>query len=95
LDQTSGKNVMTAKHNLILEGRRTLNVSGVKDVTEFDEGKVMLLTEAGELYVEGEKLHINNFSQQTGELDLDGRINSLIYNEHQEKEGGFFSRLFR
>ena len=59
------------KHNIILENRKTLNVSGVKDVSEFDDGKVIITTNNGLLTVDGEGLHINSFSQQTGDLDLE------------------------
>ncbi len=83
------------KHILILENRKQLNVSGVKDVSEFDDGKVIITTLNGLLTVDGEGLHINNFSQQTGELDLEGRVHSLIYNDEQAREGNIFSRLFK
>ena len=83
------------KHNLILKERNSLIVSGVRDVSEFDDIKVIITTEAGDLTVEGEKLHINNFSQESGELDMNGRINTLIYNEPSAKDGSFFSKLFR
>ena len=87
---TSGK-----KHNLIMEDRKILNVTGVVDVSGFDEEKVLLNTEKGELTVGGYSLHINKFSQETGELELDGEICSLVYSETRQTEGGFFSKLFR
>ncbi len=83
------------KHNIILENRKTLNVSGVKDVSEFDDGKVIITTNNGLLTVDGEGLHINSFSQQTGDLDLEGRVHSLIYNDEPAKDGNFFSRIFK
>lgn len=83
------------KHSLILEDRKNLSLSGVSDVSGFDEQTVTLETELGELTVKGSNLHINKFSLETGELNLDGNIYSLIYSENKQTEGGFFARLFR
>ena len=87
--------VSAKKHNLIMEDRAVLNVTGVIDVSGFDDEKILLTTQKGELTVGGYSLHINKFSQETGELDLDGEICSLSYTETKQSEGGFFSKLFR
>lgn len=92
---TEEKHPAGMKHNLILEGRRVLTVSGVSDVSGFDEQSVVLITGMGELAVKGSNLHINKFSTETGELSLDGDIYSLVYSENKQTEGGFFSRLFK
>ncbi len=89
------KNVVQKKHSLILENRKNLSLSGVSDVAGFDENTVTLITEAGELSVKGSNLHINKFSVETGELSLDGCVDSLLYSESKQQEGGFFGRLFR
>ena len=83
------------KHNLIMEDRKILSVTGVRDVSGFDDEKILLVTENGELTVGGYSLHINKFSQETGELNLDGEICSLVYTETRQNDGGFFSKLFR
>lgn len=83
------------KHSLILEDRKQLTLSGVKDVSGFDDKCVTLITELGELSVKGEGLHIGSFSQESGELSLDGVIDSLVYSETKQTQGGFFARLFR
>ena len=83
------------QHNLILEDRKKLTLSGVRDVEGFDEQAITLLTELGELALKGEGMHIINFSKETGELSLEGVINSLSYSESSRTEGGILSRLFR
>ncbi len=80
---------------MILENRKNLHVTGVKDVAEFNDEKVVLNTELGELTIDGERLNISQFAQETGELMLEGKIDTLIYNENQKNEGGFFSRIFK
>ncbi len=82
-------------HNCILEDRKKLSVSGVKDVGNFDEETIVARTEYGELTVKGEKLHITKLSLEIGELCIEGQINSIVYTDIIDKSGSFFSRVFR
>ncbi len=49
----------------------------------------------GELTVRGSDLHIINLNVDSGELSLEGTVNSLTYSDEQPGKGGFFSRVFR
>lgn len=82
-------------HQLILEDRRALTVTGVSDVDSFDETAVVIYTDLGELSVHGEGLHINRLNVESGELTLEGKIQSMAYSEKPSGQGGFFSRLFK
>ena len=82
-----------ATHRLELSGREHLLVSGVEDVERFDETGIVMSTSAGTLVVTGEGLHIGKLSLDGGELHVDGRIDSISY-EELSGGGGFFSRLF-
>ena len=82
-------------HNLVLEDRRLLTVSGVSDVDSFDEESVVVFTELGELAIRGTNLHINRLSVEVGELTVEGNICALIYSDDVPKSGGFFSKVFR
>ena len=44
-------------HNIIMENRKTLSISGVTDVDNFDEKTILLYTQMGELTVQGKGLH--------------------------------------
>ena len=81
-------------HNVIIENRKKFTLAGVKDVLSFDEETVMLETVLGRLAIKGSALHILNFNTETGDLTGEGRVHALIYTVN-EKNGGFFSRLFR
>lgn len=84
------------KHNIILEDRRSLMVSGVSDVDSFDEQTVMLYTELGELTIRGSDLHMNKLNVETGEVNIEGSISSLSYqDENVRGSGGFMGKLFR
>ncbi len=82
-------------HNLILEDRKSLMVTGVSDVDSFDEQTVVIYTDMGELTLKGSGLHIERLNLETGELHVSGNIFALVYSEERERPGGFFGRLFK
>ena len=82
-------------HLLSVSERRLLSVSGVQDVDSFDETTVILYTEQGELTVKGTGLHINRLNIETGDLTMEGHVESLVYTEVHTRSGGFFGKLFR
>ena len=86
--------VPAAEHRLELVGRERLTVSGVEDVDRFDETGIVMSTSAGTLVVTGEDLHIGKLSLDGGELHVDGRIDSVTYEDEGRSRGGFFSQLF-
>ena len=86
--------VPAAGHRLELVGRERLTVSGVEDVERFDENGIVMSTSAGVLVVTGEDLHIGKLSLDGGELHVDGRIDSVAYEEGGREQGGFLRRLF-
>ena len=81
-------------HRLELDGREKLVVSGVEDVERFDENGIVMSTSAGILTVTGEGLHIGKLSLDGGELHVDGRIDSLSYEDPALGGGGLLRRLF-
>ena len=83
-----------AAHRLELIGRDRLTVSGVEDVERFDETGIIMSTSAGTLVITGEDLHIGKLSLDGGELHVDGRIDSLSYEDQGPGRGGFLGRLF-
>ena len=82
------------EHRLELVGREHLVVTGVEDVERFDETGIVMSTSAGVLVIAGEELHIGKLALDGGELHVDGRIDSVTYEETSGAQGGFFSRLF-
>ena len=81
-------------HNIIVEDRKKMTLSGIKDVLSFDEETIVLETTLGRLTVKGSGLHIINFDTSSGDLSAEGRIYAVVYTS-EEKSGGVFSRLFR
>ncbi|SFP26775.1 sporulation protein YqfC/sporulation protein YabP,TIGR02892 [Oscillibacter sp. PC13] len=83
-----------AGHRLELIGREQLTISGVEDVERFDEAGIVMSTSAGTLVITGEDLHIGKLSLDGGELHVDGRIDSISYEDGGREQGGFLRRLF-
>ena len=86
--------IPAGEHRLELVGREHLTVTGVEDVERFDEPGIVMSTTAGTLVISGEELHIGKLALDGGELHVDGRIDSVTYEENTGGQGGFFSRLF-
>lgn len=82
-----------AAHNLILEDREKLTVSGVEEVESFDENTIVMDTAQGILIVRGEDLHIEKLSLDGGDLKVEGTVESLTYEDDRREKGGFFARL--
>jgi len=82
-------------HNIILEGRERLSISGVEDVERFDEESIVIYTSKGMLIVRGADLHVEKLSLDGGELAVEGLVSSLRYEEEMKDKGSLFSRLFK
>ncbi len=81
-------------HNLIIEQCKKINMSGVKEVKNFDEETVVLDTVQGILTIKGEGLIINNFSATTGELSAEGNIWAAVYSGGDQSKG-FLRRILK
>lgn len=81
--------------NIIIENRKKLNISGVKDVLSFDDETIMLDTALGKLTIKGEGLHIESFNNVTGDMSATGKVYAVVYMSDAKTSGGFLSRLFR
>ena len=86
---------MKLPHNVVLEDRKHLSISGVMDIDNFDEQTAVVYTQMGELTIRGYDLHVSKLNVETGELSMDGEIWSMTYTEVQKKNGGMLSKLFR
>lgn len=87
-----------AKNKIVLEERNKITILGVTDVFAFDEDNIILETNLGVLTVSGANLHINKLNLENAELEVDGEIDGVIYNqskEYMKSQGGLLSKLFK
>lgn len=84
-------------HKLMLENRQGGTITGVRDVNSFDEKEILLLTDAGKLLVKGEQLHVKRLNLEKGEVDIEGKVDSLTYlsKSTDKKEESLLKRMFR
>lgn len=91
-------NVNKRAHKLILNNRRSCNLTGVNDVLSFDEHEIILETEQGMLMIKGNELHVSRLTLDRGEVDVDGSIDSFTYSEQSgmgAKGESLLARLFK
>ncbi len=90
------KQTVHTPHNIIMENRKKLTISGVRDIDSFNEQLIEAVTEMGALSIKGEGLHINKLNKDSKEISIEGRITSLIYCEPKHKSSGtLFKGLFK
>lgn len=68
-----------AEHTMKLSSRRNMELTGVNNVINFDEEKIILQTAEGYLYVLGQELHITALNLEEGKVALEGNVDSLEY----------------
>ena len=80
------------EHSLRLIGRAELTITGVTEVSRFEEDGVLLQTDMGELTVQGEQLQLKELSLEGGRVAVSGSISALVYGRQQS--GSWLHRLF-
>ncbi len=87
---------MQKPHNVLLENRKKVALTGVLDIDSFNEQGIIVLTELGVLIVKGADLHINKLNVDSGDVSIEGDIVSLTYTDiHDKKTGSIIKSLFK
>lgn len=92
------KNNVAKTHKVLLSNRKSGAFSGVVDVLSFDVAEILLETELGMLLIKGHDLHVNRLTLEKGEVDIEGRIDSLTYSDVKtagKQAQSVFGRLFK
>lgn len=96
---TAGTNTEKKRgsHKLSLLMRKSCSLTGVTDVISFDEQEVVLETELGTMILTGVELHVTGLSLDTGEVSLEGRVDSIRYMDGSMKKSGesLWKRLWK
>lgn len=80
-------------HKLTMTERNILTMTGVTEVISFDEACVVLRTSMGTLTVQGQELKLKTLSLEGGQIEVDGTVTALAYEEPRQS-GGWARRLF-
>lgn len=85
-------NPTVRRHDLIMESRRKLTLTGIIDVASFDDETIVAQSECGELTVRGRELKITGLSVESGDMTIEGEVNSLSYSGGADRRS-FLSRM--
>ncbi len=88
---------MFAGHNVTIEDRERVTITGALDIESFDDTQIVVITDYGDLTVKGDMLKVHRLSVETGDITISGEIESLDYedNNRRHEGGGLLGRLFR
>ncbi len=83
-------------HNIILENRNRLSISGVTDVEDFDDTTVSLYTSMGDLVIRGKGLKVEAVSIESGQMLITGEVKSLVWGDKDRtKKPTLWQKLVR
>lgn len=85
-------------HGITLVERKSLIVTGVKKIENFDDEEFLMETTMGFLIVKGEGLELIKLDTMQGNVSIKGIIKGINYIEDmktKDKEQGIFNRLFK
>lgn len=84
------------KHNIKLEGRKKLELTGVIEVINFNEESVILETCMGGLLIKGSNMKVNALNVENGDMCIGGFINSLTYvSKDKTKKESILKKMFK
>ena len=90
--------VSNYNHSISLLERKTLVITGVKKIENFDNLHFLLETTMGFMIVKGEGLELIKLDTLSGNVTIKGTVNSIDYileSKKREKEESILSRLFK
>jgi len=82
-------------HSVSLEKRQKLKATGVLDVEGFDESSVSAMLSDRMMVIRGKKLKVTGFSEENGELLVEGEVDSVSYLEKLSRKAGILARVFK
>ena len=79
-------------HNLSLESRKKLPLTGVTEIVSFDDTFILMRTPLGDLTVQGQQLQLKSLTPEGGNVTVQGQIDALSY--EVSRTGSWLSRFF-
>lgn len=70
-----------AAHTVKIDGRKSVDVTGVLHVERFDSQEFLLETVMGKLKIRGTGLKMNHFDTENKQASITGRITACVYTD--------------
>lgn len=90
--------ISSYNHGLSLLDRKSLVVTGVKKLENFDSEQFLLETISGFMIIKGNELELVKLDTLQGNVSIKGIINSINYvddSSKKNKDASIFNRLFK
>lgn len=82
--------------NVILENRKKLTLTGIKDVLSFDDEIIVVESELGLINIKGMDLKVNKISVETGDVIIEGTIKMIEYSDKDNfSKQSLMSKIFK
>lgn len=91
-------NISGYNHGISLLERKSLVITGVKKIDNFDDSQFVLETIMGVMVVKGSELELVKLDTLQGNVSIKGMVDSITYadeNSKKDKEDSIFNRLFK
>ena len=84
-------------HSITLNERKSILITGVKKIDNFNELEFLIETIMGYLKITGEDLEIIKLDTYQGNISIKGKINSLNYTEtpNKKEKESMINKLFK
>ncbi|MEG1560658.1 MAG: sporulation protein YabP [Clostridia bacterium] len=82
-------------HCIHIDNRSMMSITGVKDVSSFNESEVLLLTDCGDLCIEGNDLHITRLDLEDGQVIVEGELVAFEYEDVPDGKSKLFGKIFK
>lgn len=84
------------EHSIIMNNRKALNLSGIKDVDSFSESEIMVQSVMGQICIRGSGLKIENFNAISLDLQIcASSIYAIVYVNDSSQKSSFLKRVFK
>ena len=80
-------------HSVSIHNRESIELTGIRDVSSFNEEEVNAACDSGSVVIKGSHLIVETLDLDNGILKVNGRISALIYSEKANKSG-ILGKLF-
>ena len=84
-------------HNVVMKDRKSLDLTGVKQIDSFDSNEFLLETSQGCMLVQGKDLTLGKLDTERGEVSIHGLIDRLEYIVNKKGPGkeSFLGKLLK
>ena len=91
------KNIEELNHNVDIRDRKTIYLTGIKKLNNFDENEFFVESVMGKIIIKGENLELIKMDTFHKNLSIKGKLMSICYLEDNKKTktDNIMSRLFK